>query len=73
MDILKYLKEHMMMETLPSRLEFCEPLLEHISEQKQHSLKIKPNINLDTTVTAHCRNELIQISHVTSLSTYLWK
>ena len=49
MELFKYLKEQMVLERLLSRLEYCEPLLEHITDQKQHSLNTKPNINVDTT------------------------
>ena len=73
MEIFKYLKEQMMLERLLSRLEYCEPFLDHIIEQKQHSLNTKPNINVDTMVIAHCRNELIQNLHFTSLPSYLLK
>ena len=63
----------MILERLLSGLEYCEPLQEHITEQKKHSLNTQPNIKVDTMVIVHCRNELIQNSHFTSLPSYLWK
>ena len=73
MEIFKYPKEQMMLERLLERLEYCEPILEHNIEQKEHSLNTKPNINEDTTLIAHCRNALIQNSLFTSLPSELWK
>ena len=72
MEIFKYLKEQMVQERLLSRLEYCNSLLVHITEQNNTHL-IQNQTNVDATVIAHCRNELTQSSHFTSLPSYLRK